>query len=104
MRTILRRLSEEAASSSPGASTVISRLTDVLFIEGVRTWLENQTSEAVGLLSALNDPLVGEALSQIHADPSRKSTIESIAKEIGPSRSSFAAHFTTLVGDPPCDT
>ncbi len=101
MRTILRRLNAEAASTSPGAHTVISRLTDILFIEGVRTWLENQASEAVGLLSALNDPLVGEALSRIHGDPSRKWTIESIAGEVGLSRSAFAAHFTRFVGEPP---
>lgn len=101
MRSTLRRLSEEAVSTSPGAHTVISRLTDVLFIEGVRTWLDDQTSEATGLLSALNDPLVGEALSRIHGDPSRKWTIESIAAEVGLSRSAFAAHFTRFVGEPP---
>lgn len=97
----LRRLSEEAAAASPGAYTVISRLTDILFIEGVRAWLKSEAAEGAGWLRALNDPVIGEALGRIHGDPGRPWTIASLAAEVGLSRSAFAGHFTRLVGVAP---
>jgi AraC-like DNA-binding protein len=101
LQLTLKRLCEEANNSSPGANTIISRLTDVLFIEGIRAWLDSQPSESPGWLNALNDTVVGQALGHIHGDPGRKWTISSLADEIGLSRSAFAAHFTRLVGEPP---
>ena len=101
LQMALRRLSEEAAAASPGAYTVINRLTDILFIEGVRAWLKSEAAEGAGWLRALNDPAVGEALGRIHGDPGRQWTIASLAAEVGLSRSAFAAHFTRLVGEAP---
>jgi AraC-like DNA-binding protein len=101
LQMTLNRLCEESDATSPGAYTIISRLTDVLFIEGIRTWLSSQPSEGAGWFGALNDPVVGEPLGLIHGDPGRQWTIASLATEIGLSRSAFAAHFTRLVGEPP---
>lgn len=101
LRLTLRRLSEEAAVASPGAYTLISRLTDMIFIEGVRAWLKTQAGETAGWLRALNDPVIGRALGHIHDEPGRQWTIASLATEVGLSRSAFAGHFTRLVGQPP---
>ena len=101
LQMTLQRLCEEADQISPGAYTIISRLTDVLFIEGIRAWLRSQPTGGPGWLSALNDPVVGEALGHMHGDPAKQWTIASLATEVGLSRSAFAAHFTRLVGEPP---
>lgn len=97
----LRRLSEEAAAAHPGAHTLINRLTDMIFIEGVRAWLKDQAGGSEGWLRALDDPVLSEALAHIHRDPGRQWTIASLAREVGLSRSAFAAQFTRLIGEPP---
>jgi AraC-like DNA-binding protein len=97
----LKRLCDEANGTLPGANTIISRLTDVLFIEGIRAWLDSQPTDGPGWFNALNDQVAGEALGHIHADPGRRWTISSLAAEVGLSRSAFAAHFTRMVGEPP---
>jgi len=101
LQMILKRLSDESAAATPGALTVISRLTDILFIEGVRVWLKSEAAEGAGWLRALNDPVVCEALGRIHGDPGQQWTVASLAAEVGLSRSAFAAHFTRLVGEAP---
>ena len=101
LQMTLKRLCEESEVASPGAHTIISRLTDILFIEGIRAWLSSQPASGPGWFHALTDPVVGEALGQIHGDPGRQWTISSLATEVGLSRSAFAAHFTRLVGEPP---
>lgn len=79
---ILKRPSAESEAATPGAFTVISRLTDILFIEGVRVWLKSEAAEGVGWLRALNDPVVCEALGQIHGDPGQQWTVASLAAEV----------------------
>jgi AraC-like DNA-binding protein len=43
------------------------------------------------------------ALKMIHSKPEKKWKLESIAKEIGMSRSAFAARFKILVGETPME-
>ena len=101
LQMVLKRLSDEAAAATPGAYTVISRLTDILLIEGIRVWLESESAEGAGWLRALNDPVVCEALGRIHSDPGLQWTVASLAAEVGLSRSAFAAQFTRIVGEAP---
>jgi AraC-like DNA-binding protein len=101
VRASLKRLSDEAASITPGAHTVISRLTDILLIEGVRHWLHSETGDSLGLLRGLHDPATSAALECIHSHPERPWTVESLADEVSLSRSSFAAHFAGVMGMPP---
>lgn len=61
-------------------------------------WVKN-----TGLLGALYDPLIGKALGLIHAQPQHAWTVASLASAVGCSRSSFSAHFTALVGEPPIE-
>jgi AraC-like DNA-binding protein len=49
----------------------------------------------------LRDPLVGRALALLHARPTEEWTAESLAREVGMSRSAFAERFSSLVGQPP---
>lgn len=101
LQMILKRLSHESTAATPGAFAVISRLVDILFIEGIRVWLNSEAAEGAGLLRALNDPVISEALGRIHDDPGQQWTVASLAAEVGLSRSAFAAHFTRLVGETP---
>jgi AraC-like DNA-binding protein len=101
IRLTVDRLREETAMSAPGASTVVSRLTDILFIEGIRAWLNTQDGETAGWLGALTDPIISRALTLMHGDPGRHWSVEQLAAEVGLSRSAFYTRFTGLVGEPP---
>lgn len=63
--------------------------------------MQHLPDQQVGWLSALNDPIIGQALEWIHADPAHAWTVLELANQIGISRSALAARFTQLVGQPP---
>jgi len=100
LETTLQFVSSEMASGLPGASTVVSRLADILFVQAVRAHLA-QSGHRRGWLRALVDPQVGEALSLIHAEPDAPWTVQSLAERVAMSRSGFAARFSELVDEPP---
>ena len=93
----------EAESRRPGpaGSGVLSRVSELMFVELVRRHLEALPRDRTGWLSALSDPHVGRALSALHADPSRPWTLSSLARTAGLARSSLADRFAALLGIPP---
>ena len=101
LETTLQLMSIESLRTDPGAQTVLNRLTDVLFIQAVRAWLDSSPPEGSGWLAALRDPEVGAAIGYIHQMPEKLWTVASLAGQISMSRSAFAAKFTALVGEGP---
>jgi AraC-like DNA-binding protein len=93
-------MAAEARELRPGSETVITRLADILVIQAIRSWIEEAPAAQTGWLGALRDPNVGRAIALIHKDPARDWTLSSLAREVGMSRSTFAARFTELVGEP----
>jgi AraC-like DNA-binding protein len=100
MHSTLRLLADEARELRPGGETVITRLSDLLVIQAIRTWIEHDPAAGTGWLGALRDPLVGRAITLIHQDPARPWTVAALADELAMSRSAFAARFTELVDEP----
>ena len=97
----LRFMAAEAREPRPGGETVITRLADILVIQAIRAWIEQDPAAQTGWLGALRDPQIGRAISLIHRDPARDWTVASLANEVAMSRSAFAARFAELVGEPP---
>jgi AraC-like DNA-binding protein len=97
----IRLLSAELGDLRPGGEAVTIRLTDVLVIQAIRSWLDRSDAAQSGWLGALQDPRIGQALRAVHRQPGRDWTLTTLAREAGMSRSSFAAHFAELVGEPP---
>ncbi|HET9157006.1 MAG TPA: AraC family transcriptional regulator [Myxococcaceae bacterium] len=97
----VRFLRSEARSGTPGRSVALARLVDLLFVEAIRHWLTTSDAQPTGWMGALRDPRIGAALVRIHAEPARDWDVETLAAEVGMSRSSFAQHFADLVGEPP---
>jgi AraC-like DNA-binding protein len=100
MHSTLRLMAAEATELRPGGETVITRLADILVIQAIRAWIERDPAAQAGWLGALQDAHIGRAIALIHRDPSRPWTVASLAREVGMSRSGFAARFTELVGEP----
>lgn len=84
-----------------GADTMLTRLAELMFVEVVRTHLETLVPEQAGWLAGLRDPVVGAALSCLHAQPAEDWTLAALAREAGSSRTVLAERFTQLVGMPP---
>lgn len=98
----LRLMASEARSPRPGGEEVITRLADILVIQAIRVWLEQESTVAAsGWLSALHDPQVGRALALIHRDPAQEWRVETLAATVAMSRSAFAERFSRLVGEAP---
>jgi AraC-like DNA-binding protein len=97
----IRLAQSETAGKRAGGESVLAKLSELMFIEVVRQYLEGLPAEQSGWLAGLRDPFVGKALSMMHASPSRNWTIEELARDVGLSRSVLAERFTDLVGLPP---
>ena len=101
LQSTLLFIANEAASLKPGGETVIMRLSDVVVIQAIRSWLETSPTADTGWLKALRDPQIGKALALMHRSPGADWSVESLADRVGMSRSAFAARFSDLVGQAP---
>ncbi len=91
----------EAAAGRAGTATVLSKLSELLFVEAVRGYLEELPDERKGWLAGMRDPVVSRALTQIHARLAHAWTVDEMASVAFLSRSAFAERFTELMGMPP---
>lgn len=97
----LKLLATEASAARPGAYAVVTRLIDVLFVQAIRAWLEQQQGLGRGWVAGLKDPPVAAALALMHSEPAAEWTVATLAARVGLSRSVFAERFTQVVGEPP---
>ena len=98
LEAILRRLISESATERPGQRVALSRLTEVLFVEVLRSWIASLSPGQGGWLGAISDPHIGPALKLIHENPERPWTLSDLGQRVGLGRSVFSARFTKLVG------
>ena len=97
----LRYALAEARSPRPGGTGVLSKLAEVLFIEVLRLYMNEQSEGRTGWLAGVNDRIVGAALRALHAQPAQAWTLEELARVAGSSRSVLAERFQQLVGSSP---
>ena len=91
----------ESGASRAGRDNVLARMSELLFVEAIRRYIETLPPSQTGWLAGLRDPIVGQALAVLHGEPAAEWTVESLARAVGASRSVLADRFTDVVGDPP---
>jgi AraC-like DNA-binding protein len=91
----------EVAAGRVASSSVMSRLSELLFVEAVRQYSWTLSDEEAGWLKGLKDPHVGRALALIHQDTTAPWSTETLAREVALSRTAFVVRFTKTVGLPP---
>jgi AraC-like DNA-binding protein len=99
--TLLNIAVKESGSARAGAENVLARLSELMFVEAIRRYLEALPPAETGWLAGVRDPVVGQALAAMHGDASQPWTVERLARLVGMSRSVFAERFTEMVGQPP---
>jgi AraC-like DNA-binding protein len=98
---LLRQAMQSWRERRPGSEALLERVSEMMFVDAVRRYLEALPQESLGWLAGLRDRHVGRALSALHADPARDWSMELLAKEAALSRSALHERFVQLVGQPP---
>jgi AraC-like DNA-binding protein len=91
----------EVRSPRPGGAGVLAKLAEVLFIEVLRLYMNEQEEGRTGWLAGVRDRITGAALSAMHQNPAHPWTLDELARASGTSRSVLAERFQHVVGSSP---
>lgn len=69
MQSTLRLVAVEAAEMRPGGGLIIARLSGILVVQALRTWIETDPAAHRGRLGRLRDRQIGRAISLIAPRP-----------------------------------
>ena len=101
LNSLFQAATRESAEARPGGETVLAKLSELLFVEALRRYIERLPEQQRGWFAGLGDRFVGRALALMHDQPAREWTVDELAARVGLSRSSFAQRFTEFIGQPP---
>lgn len=91
----------QGGNKRAGNQTILAKLSELMFVEAIRCYIESLPAHSLGWLSGLRDRHVGKALQLIHGRPSENWTIDLLAREAGLSRTVFSERFVNFVEVPP---
>lgn len=91
----------QAVASQAGSEIVVAKLSEALFAETLRRYVDSLPPGQTGWLAGARDPDVGKALALLHRQPAQQWTVAELAGEIGVSRSVLAERFRHFLGMPP---
>jgi AraC-like DNA-binding protein len=98
---IVQAAVDESVSKRSGGESVLGRLSELMFIEVVRSYIQTLSAGETGWLAGLADKHIAGALNAMHGTPAQAWTLEDLAKTAGLSRSAFAERFAQVLGQPP---
>lgn len=101
LNTTLYYLVKEAQAQSSGNQLMLARLTELMFVEVLRHYMQELAPDQKGWLAGLKDPSVNRAITMLYAQPAQAWTVEDLARDVGVSRSALAGRFTALIGESP---
>lgn len=103
LRPVLEILFTELDQVRCGNRVLADRLFEVVLIQLFRWLLDHpdHTELSTGLITGLADERLARALVAIHEAPGEPWTLTAMAQQAGMSRSAFAPHFKTVVGQTP---
>ncbi|WP_416140811.1 cupin domain-containing protein [Halomonas sp. HK25] len=91
----------ESTDKRPGGEAVLERLSEAMFVELMRRYLEAMPEEQSNWFAGLRDRHVGRALALLHQRPGEAWTIDRLADRIGLSRSALHERFARFTGHAP---
>jgi AraC-like DNA-binding protein len=97
----LRSVVEESNRKRPGGEAVLERMSEMLFVEVLRRYVDGLPPDQTGWLAGMRDPAVGRALSLMHARPAEPWTLERLGEKAALSRSTLHERFVHFIGQPP---
>lgn len=97
----MRQAAAESVDQRPGGDAMLERLSEMMFIDAMRRYLETLPSGGAGWLAGLRDRFVGRALMLLHAAPEAAWTVEELGRRVGLSRSTLHERFAAIIGQSP---
>ena len=101
IRTSFHHAAEQIAAGRMGSEVMMSRLSELLFVEAIQRYAESLDGGQSGWLAGLKDPYVARALALLHARVAEDWTVDALGREVGLSRSALAERFVEVIGMPP---
>ncbi|TAL13528.1 MAG: AraC family transcriptional regulator [Aquabacterium sp.] len=98
---MLEHAAAETGTRRAGAEALLQRVSEMVFVDGARRYLDSLPEEAQGWLGALRDRQVGRAIGLMHGHPAQAWTLEELGRQIGLSRSALHERFSALTGMAP---
>lgn len=101
IRSTFQYAAHEVASGQTGSTAILTKLSELLFVEAVRQYIRSIPDGQTGWLAGLRDPAVSRALALMHSNMARAWSVDELGREIGVSRSGLAERFTRVIGVAP---
>lgn len=98
---MLEHAVSESGSLRAGAAALLQRVSEMVFVDAARRYLDALPAQSKGWLGALRDRQVGRAIGLMHAAPAEPWTLEELGRRVGLSRSALHERFASLAGMPP---
>ena len=92
---------DQESESFAGGGLVHAKLSEVLFVETLRQYINSLPSEQIGWLAGARDPIIGQALAFLHKEPAHPWTISDLARSVGLSRTRLAERFRHFLEETP---
>ncbi|MGE5640882.1 MAG: AraC family transcriptional regulator [Clostridia bacterium] len=97
----MRQAVAESEGKRPGGEAMLERMSEMMFIDAVRRYVESLPPDSRGWLAGLRDRFVGRALSLMHEEPGAPWTVDELGRRVGLSRSALHERFAEMIGQPP---
>jgi transcriptional regulator GlxA family with amidase domain len=101
IRSTFQYAADELAGGNAGSTSVLTKLSELLFVEAVRLHVLEMPEGQTGWLAGLRDPVVSRSLALMHGDIVRPWSVEDLGRDAGISRSALAERFTRVMGIAP---
>ncbi len=96
-----RLAAAESRAKRPGGEAVLERVSEMMFVDVLRRYLDRLPADQCGWLAGLRDRHVGRALGLMHEQPAHPWTSELLAERVGLSRSALHERFVQFLDLPP---
>lgn len=98
---MLEHAVSESGAQRAGGAALLQRVSEMVFVDAARRYLDSLPEDASGWLGALRDRQVGRAIGLMHAEPAEPWTLEELGRRVGLSRSALHERFVALAGTSP---
>jgi AraC-like DNA-binding protein len=97
----MRQAVSESKNKRPGGEAMLERMSEMMFVDAVRRYVDMLPEDSRGWLAGLRDRFVGRALSLMHDAPGADWTVDELGRRVGLSRSALHERFAEMIGQPP---
>jgi AraC-like DNA-binding protein len=97
----MRHAAAESRDKRPGGEAMLERMSEMMFVDAVRRYVEGLPEESAGWLAGLRDRFVGRALALMHEAPAQAWTVDELGRGVGLSRSALHERFQAMIGQAP---